>query len=285
MIGYQRPLITSVCPRPMTIKKYKFSAAQRYSVWLHHEKRCWFCSEPLSFVQVTVDHVVPETLLSEPLRLKKIINDYDLPKSFQINGYENWLPAHNHCNGAKSDKVFTMTPSYRPIFERLVQNAAKVKRTAEAIERNRSKAKVLTSLLAALEKNKISLTDVTDLLSAYASTDISITGTPSTPKVYLRLDNGYFIDRQSIAFEGPCECEQDTCTGRTEKVYCYWPSHLSTWVKRKHLFHRCFDEIIKCPRCAIDHRRGDVGRIDICAKPYTDQENQVDLSALSVGQK
>jgi hypothetical protein len=261
----------------MKIKKFQFSAAQRYSVWLHHEKRCWFCKEPLGFVEVTVDHVIPESLLSEPLRLKEIIDDYDLPSSFQINGYENWLPAHSHCNGTKTNKVFSMTPSYRPIFEQLIQRAAKVKRTAEAIQRDQSKAKVLTSLLTALERNKVSLTDLADLISAYASLDIAIPGIQSTPKAFLRLDNGYFIDRASISFEGPCECEREACVGKTEKVYCYWPNHLSSWVKGKHLFHRCFDETIKCPRCDAEHRRGDVGRAGTCGNPYTDQDHQVDL--------
>lgn len=268
----------------MADQKYKFSDAQRYAVWLHHEKRCWFCKEPLPFEKATVDHVIPESILSQPKRLAKIIEDYDLPKSFQINGYENWLPAHSHCNGQKTNKVFSMTPSYRPIFERLIQRAANVQRTTESIERDRGKAKVLTSILTALEKNNLSLTDITDLIAAYSGISIPITSKNSAHAIFIRLDNGYFIDRASIAFEGWCECEKGTCVGKGEKVYCYWPDHLSSWAKQKRLFHRCFDELVECPRCGMSHRRGDIGRSETCGFPYSDQVNQVDLQGAHKGQ-
>lgn len=259
----------------MDPQKYKFTVAQRYSVWMHHEKRCWFCKEPLGFREATVDHVIPESLLSEPERLMKVIADYDLPIWFQINSYENWLPAHGYCNQTKSSGVFSMTPSYRPIFERLIRRANEVKRTAEAIGRDQKKAKVLTSLLTALEAHKVSVTDVMNLVSAYEG--ISDPSIQSTPQIFFRLDNGYFINQASVSFEGFCECERDSCVGKAEKVYCYWPSHLSAWAKRKHLFHRCFDEVVKCDRCEKEHRRGDVGRFGTCEKPYDDQESQVDL--------
>jgi hypothetical protein len=287
-------------PRPpslpfpiMTMQKYVFSRPQRYAVWLHHEKRCWLCKEPLSYKHATVDHVIPEYLLDDPAKLNKILTDYGLPSSYQINGYENWLPAHSHCNSTKSSRVDEFIPSYRPIFERLMQYALRVRRTAEAIERDQGKAKVLTRLLHALDTNTVSVTDITDLLSAYVHTNVAVEDNQAGPiqagpvqagpKVYIRLDNGYLIERGSISFEGFCECENPACVGKDGKAFCYWPDHISAWAKRKYLFHRCFDELIPCPRCGLEHRRGDVGRDGTCAMPYTDQENQVDLHGSQTG--
>jgi HNH endonuclease len=78
------------------------------------------------------------------------------------------------------------------------------------------------------------------------------------------LDSGYWLNRADIAFEGLCQCERVACVDHSSKVYCYFPKWLSTWVLNKQLYWRCYDEIVQCPKCGKQHKRGHIGRKDVC---------------------
>jgi hypothetical protein len=258
------------------MSKYRFSHAQRYAVWLHHEQRCWLCEVPLRLAEVTVDHVIPESMQETPEKFAALLLDYDLPDSFRTDGYENWLPAHSKCNAEKSAKVFKMVPAYRPVFDHLVRNAGVVKRTAEAVRQNTSKDKLLARLASAIDGNSISLTDLADFIALFGAEFISGKQLTQGQSSFFKLDNGYWMKRDEIVSEGLCCCEREACVGHNERVYCYFSRHLSSWVQTTRLYHRCYDEIIRCPRCTAMHRRGYVGRAESCGRPFSDQEYQVD---------
>src|SRR4051812_14466396 len=112
------------------MKKYVFSHAERYAVWLNHERRCWLCLEPLRLIETTVDHVIAENLLEDNDKRMQVILQYGLPSSFNINGFENWLPCHNHCNQKKGTMEFPFVPGNRVILDRLMRLAPQVQRTA-----------------------------------------------------------------------------------------------------------------------------------------------------------
>jgi len=78
------------------------------------------------------------------------------------------------------------------------------------------------------------------------------------------LDTGYWLNRADVALEGPCQCERVACVDHRTKLYCYWPKWLSSWVLSKHLYWRCYDEIIHCPQCGRQHKRGHIGWQDMC---------------------
>src|SRR5262245_19592336 len=100
--------------------KRKFSHQERYAVWNSNGRRCWWCQEPLRLVESTVDHVLPESLLHDETERVKILADYGLPESFNINGYENWLPCHNHCNQRKANNPPAFVPGNKLILDKLV---------------------------------------------------------------------------------------------------------------------------------------------------------------------
>lgn len=77
----------------------------------------------------------------------------------------------------------------------------------------------------------------------------------------------------------------ETCVGndfcplrkrQVRKVYCYFEASLSFWVVKKGLFWRCYDEFITWSRCSRRHKRGHIGSIDVCRRPYQNQEAQND---------
>jgi hypothetical protein len=259
--------------------KYRFTIAERYSVWLHHERRCWLCEEPLRLAEVTIDHVIPESFLGKPVELAALLKDHDLPENFRINGFENWLPAHAHCNTAKSARVFRMVPAHQLLFDRLIRTSGAAQRTAEAVRRNVSKDKLLAKVASAIDRDAISLTDLTEFLALFGfeSRAMSQVGARAAP--FVKLDNGYWLRTDEIAAEGPCACERAACVDKNRKVYCYFSRHLSAWVIGKRLYHRCYDEMVQCPRCSAIHPRGHIGRAGRCAKPYSDQAHLVDTRA------
>jgi len=83
------------------------------------------------------------------------------------------------------------------------------------------------------------------------------------------LDTGAVVLPADVVAEGLCSCERDACVDADRKVYCCWVRGLSRWVLTKRLYYRCYDELIRCPRCKRKHKRGHIGRKGTCARPYT----------------
>lgn len=256
----------------MTKNKRKFSYEERYAVWYCNGRKCWWCKEPLRLVEVTIDHVIPESLLDNDDSREKIFTEYGLPKDFNINGYENWLPCHNHCNQNKSTKPPAFVPGNKAILDGLAKTAPKATRLANSVVSNADKDKVFKTIFTALEKRKLSLHDLHELLIAFVE-DPAAAGVPDDVII---LESGYWIPRNEIVQEGICRCEQNICVGQNKKVYCYFEKSLPSWVIKAGLFWQCYDEVITCPRCFAQHKRGHVGREDVCGKPYLNQEAQVD---------
>ena len=88
---------------------FRFTNAQRYALYRAYDGRCFYCELPIEFREMTVDHVVPESLLEDPPRLAKLRADHGIDEvapGFQINDFSNWVPAHaRRCNTRKGDSV------------------------------------------------------------------------------------------------------------------------------------------------------------------------------------
>jgi 5-methylcytosine-specific restriction endonuclease McrA len=77
----------------------------RHAIWLGHNRRCIYCSEPLSFAEVDIDHIIPKSLFGKP-ELAEALAKLDLPPDFDLMSIENLVPAHRRCNLVKSADVF-----------------------------------------------------------------------------------------------------------------------------------------------------------------------------------
>lgn len=144
----------------MNRSKRRFSYSERYAVWRVHERRCWLCLEPLRLIETTIDHVVPEYLLNDQEKLRALLQDYGLPKGFNINGFENWLPCHNHCNQAKGKATFEFAPMTKIILDRLIRLAPEVQRWSESIRSNAAKDELIARIFVALEEETITPADL-----------------------------------------------------------------------------------------------------------------------------
>ena len=146
------------------MSKYKFSHSERYAVWLKHDKRCWLCLEPLRLAECSVDHVIPEQLLTSPDELAGVLEQYGLPADFSVNGFGNWLPAHQRCNQQKSGAVLEYVPGLKLTLDKLAKKASKVAASAQAVTRNIEKDKVLAKVNVAFENKRVTEDDLKELI-------------------------------------------------------------------------------------------------------------------------
>lgn len=255
------------------MKKRKFTPFERYAIWKCHEERCWLCIEPLSYKDTTIDHFFPEELLNDNQKRIEILGEYGLSdSSFNLNDFENWLPCHASCNQRKSTKVPMFIPGNTIVLEKLIYRADKVRQTFNKLTKDKKTDKVFLALLNALETEEITFDDLLEFIKPLSEKE----NIQFVTNDLILLSGGYWIYRQEIAREGLCTCERNHCVESDKKLYCYFSTKLSPWVIKTGLYHKCYDEIITCHRCGKEHKRGHIGKNDVCGKPYNNQELQVD---------
>ncbi|MCP1848400.1 MULTISPECIES: HNH endonuclease [unclassified Bradyrhizobium] len=75
-------------------------------MWETFDKKCFHCSRELPFVDMRVDHIVPERLHhGEEEGRKAVLTKIGLPETFNILGNENLAPSCESCNGRKSGSI------------------------------------------------------------------------------------------------------------------------------------------------------------------------------------
>lgn len=100
---------------------YAFTPAERWAVFTTHRGKCWLCYEPVNFADMAVDHILPEFLSGD--QLNAALTAFGLPSDFELNSFENWLPAHGPCNSLKGSRVFQPTPLIQEWIERAREKA------------------------------------------------------------------------------------------------------------------------------------------------------------------
>jgi len=105
---------------------YKFSPAERAAIFSVHGEKCYLCGCPLTLKAMEVDHIVPEVLLSDAKRLAVILKELGLPGNFQINSFENWLPACGSCNNVKRSTVFKTSLLVQLLLQKTAAKATEV---------------------------------------------------------------------------------------------------------------------------------------------------------------
>ena len=254
------------------MKKRRFTYSERYAIWHCHGRRCWLCLEPLRLWDTTVDHFIPESLLADDSRRAAVLAEHGLTQTFNINGFENWLPCHARCNAEKGQSTFQFVPGNMLVLQRLRKAAPGVERTARRISSDVEKDGLFGKVFAALEKETITAGDLRVILDKFVEEPAG----PVLQDEVVLLDNGHWVFRKDIARKGECQCERESCVDSKGKVYCYFTPDLSEWVIKCGLYWKCYDELITCPRCYQKHKRGHIGKMGSCGFPYRDQKLQTD---------
>jgi 5-methylcytosine-specific restriction endonuclease McrA len=79
--------------------------SKRAAIWQAHDYRCIYCTEHVVFADLDIDHIIPEYLKEKPEQLSDLLKDYELD-DFDIDGLQNLVPSHRHCNLQKRGHIF-----------------------------------------------------------------------------------------------------------------------------------------------------------------------------------
>lgn len=150
------------------MRDYPRYYAIRYALWRAYEMKCFYCGRPVDFMNLMVDHVLPQGLANNPRELATVLEDYEILNNFpgfSINSLSNLVASHGaSCNLRKSNAVF---PKRAALFYLcLVQE--KLPRVIDELERLTSTAQrgeVLGGLGTLLERGDVSPREVLEILS------------------------------------------------------------------------------------------------------------------------
>jgi 5-methylcytosine-specific restriction endonuclease McrA len=156
--------------------RYAFTWSERWAVFNTHGTRqgtkCWLCGEPVNLVEMEVDHILPESLLRDRSALDAALTDFGLPSAFQLNSFENWLPAHRRCNAEKRERIFRPTPIIQMWIDHAREKADAARQARDAFVSDRKIERAIGVLSAG---DKAAPKDMLDpLIQHYATANSSV---------------------------------------------------------------------------------------------------------------
>lgn len=158
------PILMFAAWSPMVVADYRFSDAERFGVWSAYDGACFWCDEPVRFKDVTIDHILPESLHKDPEKLSEILHEYGLSAQFNLNDFQNWVPAHGKCNQTKSFDLFQPSPALIKTLAAVEKKAETARKTSAAIESDRAKERILGRLSSAVKAGSVSKAEVAALM-------------------------------------------------------------------------------------------------------------------------
>jgi len=79
----------------------RFNTKTRVALWRANDRKCFFCSEPIAFRNLEIDHIIPESI--EQPQLDKLLARLNLRSDVDVNAVANLVPTHHDCNRRKGD--------------------------------------------------------------------------------------------------------------------------------------------------------------------------------------
>lgn len=150
------------------VSHYKFSASQRFAIYQVHGPVCYMCRELVTLTTMQIDHIIPEQLSGDLVALEHTLTELGLHIGFDLNSYENWLPACARCNNFKRGYVFKAAPLHLSCLERARIGAEKCRQAEGKSVKSADVAKALTYLERAAEQDELDLEQLMPLILAYA---------------------------------------------------------------------------------------------------------------------
>lgn len=80
-----------------------FDTKTRVALWNANQRKCFYCSEPILFKDLEIDHIVPEKIGADDLI--ELGSRISLPADFGLNALCNLVPTHHNCNNRKGGSL------------------------------------------------------------------------------------------------------------------------------------------------------------------------------------
>jgi hypothetical protein len=150
------------------VSKKVFNKFERFAVYNCHDNKCYICRRPISYLEYEIDHVIPESLLDRPNELTAVLIRFGLPHSFDLNSFDNWLPACGPCNRTKSNKVFEPTIAIQEAIRKAKEVSHQAKTIVEQMPRKQHIEKAL-SIIECASPDEIPIELLKILFQQYVS--------------------------------------------------------------------------------------------------------------------
>jgi hypothetical protein len=141
--------------------------------------KCFWCDDPITFDACQIDHVIPVSVATPIAALR---DQYGLSPSFEIDGFENWVPSCARCNRRKRAKLLFASRALLIHLQEIRDRVPKAKAFAEKCQNDREIAPSLANLQNAFQAGKITEQEI---LSAF--------GLLPVPSESVRLVGGWEI--------------------------------------------------------------------------------------------
>lgn len=115
-----------------------------------------------------VDHIIPEYLLQHPEKLHECFNGYGLANTFDLNSFENWMPACGPCNNKKRADVFEPSPIFQLLLQKAIDKAEQARNAAAEVASSAALAKALNAVERSIETDAFDFDLLEPLILAYA---------------------------------------------------------------------------------------------------------------------
>jgi 5-methylcytosine-specific restriction endonuclease McrA len=169
-----------------------FDILTRAALWNSYGNKCFYCTEPLDWEDLEIDHILPERLMQEPEALRKVLTEYGLDAGFEVNGLSNLVPCHSRCNSRKLGKVFTKNVVLY-YLSLTTPKVPAIQKEIDKLEKRKDKGKLLSKLYSALATNLIDVKELDRIVEEAKRADWS------TKNVKIPLGVG-FIDQVYDSF-------------------------------------------------------------------------------------
>lgn len=160
------------------MSKQSFSTQVRNAIWKAHGSKCLYCTEPVRFINLIIDHVIPEVTTADELRAT--IARVGLHVDFNILHWENHAPCCYECNKNKlayplHDGVLSIT------LKRIEAKLPKVRELIRKAKGDDDLDKILRTVLLGLDSGSYTHEDLVNGLELMRRFPNGITGAkPST---------------------------------------------------------------------------------------------------------
>jgi len=136
------------------MNRERISYDKRFALWRAHAGRCPYCGLPVRFLDMQIDHILPERLMSDPQQLARLKSEYVLEETFDLHDYGNWLPTHAGCNSRKGAIVPDRNVALSWI-SLATGKAAQARAEEERYTRTLAADQVVGKLLAAVKRGRL----------------------------------------------------------------------------------------------------------------------------------
>jgi len=152
--------------------KARLSVRLRSALWHAYSRRCFYCQDPISFVDLEIDHLLRVSLAEQPDILARWTKLLGLGSDFDLNSSTNLVPTHHGCNQRKGVTDLS-EDSLRWYFEMTSAKQAAIAEQLMRLDREERTTDPLIRLASTIEQGLLTKGEVVAFLRRVGQPQVS----------------------------------------------------------------------------------------------------------------